>query len=243
MDNQEEVALPQVGEETIPEATAPVVEQKTAEETPVTTTEGAPEAEVPVVETETKVPKKGANARIGELVGENKSLKQRLAELTAHNGEIPVAQQNPAINLDSEVTPEQYRQHVLQTASNMVDLKMKQSEAIGRIDKESSEVMRSYPQLDPDSEQFDKELSETISEAIEAQVRLNPYSASVKTFADRLMKPFIKAVSNGVAQEKETITRQVSESALRPTAIRNPEKTVNEMSISELESKLGIVNT
>jgi hypothetical protein len=123
----------------------------------------------------------------------------------------------------------------------MVDLKMKQSEAISRIDKESSEVMRAYPQLDPDSDSFDKELSETVSEAIEAQVRLNPYSASVKKFADKLMKPFNKAVSNGVAQEKETITKQVSQSALRPTAIRTPEKKTEEMSIAELEAKLGIV--
>jgi hypothetical protein len=240
MDNQEEVALPQVEGEETPETTTPVVEEKTAEETPETTTEGAPEEEVAEVETEPKAPKKGANARIGELVGEVKSLKQRLAEVTAPGVSTP-PMSNQAINLDAEVTPEQYRQHVLQTAGQMVDLKMKQSEAISRIDKESSEVMRAYPQLDPDSDSFDKELSETVSEAIEAQVRLNPYSASVKKFADKLMKPFNKAVSNGVAQEKETITKQVSQSALRPTAIRTPEKKTEEMSIAELEAKLGIV--
>lgn len=103
--------------------------------------------------------------------------------------------------------------------------------------------MRAYPQLDPESDQFDKELSETISEAIEAQVKLNPYSASVKKFADRLMKPFVKAVSNGVAKEKETITRQVSESALRPTSVRKPEKTAAEMSIAELEARLEKVQS
>lgn len=240
MDNQNELALNQIeGEQTL-ETTTPVVEEQTAEETLVTPVEGAPETEVPEVETELKAPKKGANARIGELVGEVKSLKQRLAEI-ATPGVPTTPMPNQAIDLDSEVTPEQYRQHVLQTASNMVDLKMKQSEAISRIDKESSEVMRAYPQLDPDSDSFDKELSETISEAIEAQVRLSPYSASVKKFADRLMKPFIKAVSNGVAQEKETITKQVSQSALRPTAIRSPEKSAENMSIAELEAKLGIV--
>lgn len=240
MENQEEVALPQIGEETIPETITPVVEEKTAEETPIDSTPEASEAEETVVETEPKVPKKGANARIGELVGEVKSLKQRLAEVTAPS-ETP-SYNNQAINLDAEVTPEQYRQHVLQTASNMVDLKMKQSEAISRIATESQEVMRAYPQLDPDNKElFDRELSETISEAIEAQVKLNPYSASVKKFADRLMKPFNKAVSNGVAQEKETITKQVSESALRPTSIRTPEKTAADLSIAELEAKLGIV--
>ena len=242
MDNQDELALkPTEGEETLIEAT-PAIEKETAEETPIDSVPGAPETEETEVETEPKVPKKGANARIGELVGEVKSLKQRLAEVTTQGNASP-PMPNQAINLDAEVTPEQYRQHVLQTASNMVDLKMKQSEAISRIDRESSEVMRSYPQLDPDSDSFDKELSETVSEAIEAQVRLNPYSASVKSFADKLMKPFIKAVSNGVAQEKETITKQVSQSALRPTAIRTPEKTAADLSIAELEAKLGIVAT
>lgn len=240
MDNQDNPALnPIEGEET-PVNTTPVVEEQTAEETPIDPVTEASETGETEVETEPKVPKKGANARIGELVGEVKSLKQRLAEITAPEVQTP-QMPNPAINLDSEVTPEQYRQHVLQTASTMVDLKLKQSEAINRIDKESVDVMRAYPQLDPDSDLFDKELSETVSEAIEAQVRLNPYSASVKKFADKLMKPFVKAVSNGVAQEKETITRQVSESALRPTAVRKPEKTTEEMSIAELEAKLGIV--
>jgi hypothetical protein len=240
MENQDELTLNETEGTETPVTTPSVSEEQTLEETPIESTSEASEEETVVVETEPKVPKKGANARIGELVGEVKSLKQRLAEITTPRSETP-SMSSEAINLDDEVTPEQYRQHVLQTASNMVDLKMKQSEAIGRIDKESQEVMRTYPQLDPDSESFDRELSETISEAIEAQVRLNPYSASVKKFADRLMKPFNKAVSNGVAQEKETITKQVSESALRPTAIRKPEKTSAEMSIAELEAKLGIV--
>jgi hypothetical protein len=243
MENQDEQALnPQVGEETTLDAT-PAIENETTEETPIESSETAIPQEETVVETEQK-PKKGANARIGELTGEIKSLKQRLQEVTSGNGAIPTPQPNSAIDLDSgEVTPEQYRLHVMQQASNLVDLKMKQSEAINRISNESAEVMRAYPQLDPESDQFDKELSETVSEAIEAQVKLNPYSASVKQFADRLMKPLMKAVQNGVAQEKETITRQVSESALRPTSIRKPEKTVGEMSIAELEAKLGIYQT
>ena len=243
MENQDEQALkPTEGEETLIEAT-PAIEEQTAEEAPAESSEVAPQSEEVVEETEQK-PKKGANARIGELVGEVKSLKQRLAEVTAPSGAIPQKQPNTAIDLDSdEVTPDQYRQHVLETASNMVDLKLKQSEAISRIDKESQEVMRAYPQLDPDNELFDKELSETVSEAIEAQVRLNPYSAPVKAFADRLMKPFSKAVSNGIAQEKEAITRQVSQSALRPNSIRKPEKSLNEKTLAELEAELGIVQT
>ena len=38
MDNQEEVALPQIGGEETPETTTPVVEEKTAEETLIDST-------------------------------------------------------------------------------------------------------------------------------------------------------------------------------------------------------------
>lgn len=234
---EEQKALNQTSGEEPALETTPVVEEQTAEETPVESTEPASPEETPVEETDQNS-KKGANSRIRELVGEVKSLKQRLEEST--RVDIPTPEYQP-INLDSEVTPEQYRQHVLQTADALVDLKLKKSEALNRISLESSEVMNTYPQLNPDSESFDKELSETITEAIEAQVKLNPYSASVKKIAERLMKPYQKAVSNGVAQERETLARQVSESALKPTAIRKPEKTAAEKSIAELEAELGIL--
>ena len=242
MENQDEnKALNlEVGEETNLAAT-PAVEEQTAEETPVESTEPASTEETPVEETDQKEePKKGASTRIRELAGEVKSLKQRLSEVTG-NGEIPTQLPQPQIDLDSEVTQDQYRQHILQQADSIVQLRMKQSEAISRIDKESSDVMREYPQLDPENDQFDKELSETISDAIEAQVKLNPYSTSVKKIADKLMKPLIKAISNGVSQEKEIITRQVSESALRPTAIKQQDKTAQDMTKEELEAKLGII--
>lgn len=241
MENQDEMALNQTnGEETVVDTT-PVVEEQTAEETPVESTEPASTEETPVEETDQEEPKKGAEKRIRELNGQVKSLKQRLSEISNGNGEIPTQEFAPQVDLGSEVTPEQYRQHVLQEADAVVQLRMKQSESLSRIQSESSSVMRKYPQLDPESDSFDKELSETVTDAIEAQVKLNPYSTSVSSIADKLMKPFIKAVNNGVAQEKETIARQVSETALRPTNVRKQEKSASEKSIAELEAELGVI--
>lgn len=239
MENNEEMAVNQTSAEESAVDTTPVVEKQTTEEVAKETTELAGEGESEAKETGQS--KKGANARIHELNSKVKSLTQRLQEITGGNGEIPAQQLPPQIDIDSEISPEQYRQHVLQQADSIVQIRLKQSEALGRIEKESLEVIKAYPQLDPDSDQFDKDLSETISEAIEAQVKLNPYSASVKKFADRLMKPFTKAVSNQVAQEREVITRQASESALRPTNVRKQEKSAGEKSIKELEAELGIV--
>jgi hypothetical protein len=101
--------------------------------------------------------------------------------------------------------------------------------------------LRKYPQLDPDSDQFDPELSETVTEAVEAKVKSDPYNASVKGFVDKLMKPFQKAVTKEVGKMGETIAKQVSQSALRPTAVKSTEKQSKDMSLEELEAKLGVV--
>jgi hypothetical protein len=239
----DEMALNQTNTEESVVDTTPVVEEQTAEETPIESTEPASEEEAVVEETDQQV-KKGAQKRIRELSGEVKTLRQRLNEVTGQDGNDQPhyqPQQPQTLDLDGEVTPEQYRQHVLQQADNIVQLRLKQSEALSRIDKESQEVIQKYPQLDPESDDFDQDLNVSILEAIEAQVKLNPYSTSVKSIADKLMKPYLKAVSTGVEQEKATITKQVAETALRPTQVRKVEKSLNEMSIDELEAKLGIV--
>jgi hypothetical protein len=242
MDEQNQ-ALNETGEQNI-ETTTPV-EEKIPEEVTEIPAESADPVEAEATETEKVEPKKGASTRIRELNSQVKSLKQRLSEINGGNEAVmpsyPTNNQ-PPIDLESgEVTPEQYRQHVLQQADTLVNLRLKQSEALTKIEQESSAVMTEYPQLNPDSDQFDKELSETISDSIEAQVRLKPYSTSVKSIADKLMKPYIKAVSNGVAQERETITKQISQTALRPTSVKQPEKAFGQKSISEMEAELGIV--
>jgi hypothetical protein len=237
----DEMALNQTNTEESVVDTTPVVEEQTAEETPTEAQEA--EATVEQVEEETdQQVKKGAQKRIRELSGEVKSLRQRLGEITGQDDNNPPAfQPQTSVDLDGEVTPEQYRQHILQQADTVVQLRIKQSEALSRIDKESQEVMSKYPQLDPDSDGFDPDLNVSIMEAIESSVKLNPYSTSVKSIADKMMKPYLKAVSNGVEQEKATITKQVAETALRPTSVRKAEKSMDEMSIAEMEAKLGIV--
>src|SRR3990167_234114 len=158
------------------------------------------EMETPSVESEIKTeeseetqsetveaPKKGAQSRIRELNAKAKSPEQKLAELTGSGKSIaPQAPYTPQVDANGEVSPEQYRNHVLGTAQAMVDLKIKQSEAVNRINNEARDIVQKYPQLDPDSDQFDKELSDSVTEATESYVRMNPYSASPKNFVERM---------------------------------------------------------
>jgi translation initiation factor 2B subunit (eIF-2B alpha/beta/delta family) len=132
-------------------------------------------------------------------------------------------------------------QKILEQADARGELRNRQSEAVSRINSEANEIVREYPELDPESDSFNRELSETITEATEAYVKTQPYTASVKQFVAKLMKPYKGAVSAEVGKAQENIAKQVSQAALRPTNVRKQEKTAGEKSIAELEQELGVV--
>ncbi|MBU2346622.1 MAG: hypothetical protein KJ888_20725 [Gammaproteobacteria bacterium] len=252
---EEEVKLPEeppTSEETTEEV--PEVAEETEVETKVET-----EEETEPVETEPAESGKSANQRIRELNQQKKdaedkalqaeekvkSLSERLAEITEPIGlqeqEAPI--QHPQYQPGQEISPEQLQKDVTATANAIVELRLKQNNAINRIGNESKDTVRKYSQLDPENENFDKELSETVTEATEAYVRSQPYTASVSKFVDRLMKPYLGSVTKEVGKATENIAKQVSETALRPTSVRKPEKEAMDKTIAELEQELGIVIT
>jgi hypothetical protein len=245
---EEEVQLPE----------EPPTSEQTTEEVPPVQEQEASETEQ--VETETEESKKGANQRIRELNAKAKaaeekatlaeerakSLSERLAEITEPIGftEQPgVTPQYPQYKEGQEVPFEQLQQDVTSTANAIVDLKIKQNNAVNRINNEARDSIRKYVQLDPDSSDFNKELSDTVTEATEHYIRSNPYTASVTKFVDKLMKPYLGAVTKEVGQVTENIAKQVSETALRPTSVRKQEKPAADLSVEELEQKLGIVHS
>lgn len=262
MSDEDNMALNE-GEEQITPDTTPVSEEveepaqaeeptETTEEveTPEEEAESTEEAEFEEESTETggQINKKGYSNRVRELNNRAKeaeaqveTLTKRLKEITGNSPEAPAY--IPQVNPGEELTQEQYQQHVASTAASIVDLKLKQQDAINRINSEANEALRSYPELDPDSDSFDPDLSESITAAVEANVRANPYSAQVKGFVDKLMKPYKRSVSRQVGQAGETLAKQVSQAAVKPTAVRKPDKNLEEKSVEELEQELGIVQS
>lgn len=239
-----------VGEEANIEASSAEEPKATEEvETPTGEVEATVETEPEETKPETvETPKKGAQARIRELNSEKnkavekaKSLEQKLAELTGQVDQVPQTPYIPQIDAGGEVSPEQYRADVQKSAMSAAQLLIAQNNSINRINSEARDVLQKYPQLDPDSEHFDVELSESITEATEAYVKSNPYGASPKKFVDKLMKPYQRAVMKEVGQEKENLAKQVSQSATRPTSVTTKGgKSDTEKSIAELEAELGI---
>ena len=250
-------ALNESGDETATDTT-PVAEEQATEEVAEPEVEVTAETEGESTET-VESPKKGYSARVRELNAKAKaaeekakSLEERIAELTGSvepQREIPAYNpQEPLIAPGEEIDATELNKRqseretkILQQADSMAQLRARQSEAIVRIHNETSEVMRAYPELDPESDTFDRDLSDAVTEAVENGVKANPYTVSVKGVVAKLMKPYKGAVTKEVGKATENIARQVSESALKPTSIRKDEKALEEKSIEELEAELGTV--
>ena len=184
---------------------------------------------------------KEAEARAQEAETQAQSMAERLAELTGSVEPSAYGPTQPQVEPGSEVTQEQYGQDVLRVADSLVTLRMKQRDALDNINNEANDAIRAHPQLDPESDTFDRELSDTVTEAVEAYVKADPYNASVKNFVEKLMKPYNRAVAKEVGKVTENIAKQVSETALRPTQVATSEKEFGELSIKQMEEKLGVV--
>jgi len=170
-----------------------------------------------------------------------KSLSERVEELTGGSPDVP--QYTPPIQPGAEITPEQYGNDVARRADAIVNLRLKQQSASLKIQSDTQAVVQKYPELDPDNDLFDKDLSQSVTEAVEAKVRANPYSADVKGFVDKLMKPYKRSVAKEVGKVGEELAKQASQTAVKPTSVRKPTKSAEEKSIQELERELGIVQT
>ena len=254
-DDQLDVKVPAGEEASISEPSTE--EPKASGEIPTTETEPTGEVEVEGIETEDK-PQKGAESRIRELNSKKKaaekraatleekaqSLEAKLAELTGQvDHSEPQAQYTPQIEPGTELSPDQYKDDVVKTAQSLVELRLKQYEAITRINSEATQVLGKYPELDPESDSFDKELSDSITEATLAHCKANPYSASPKKFVEQLMKPYRRSVTKEVGKVTENLAKQVSETATRPTSVSTKGgKSHGEKSIAELEAELGFFN-
>lgn len=236
--------------------TTPVENQEATEEVVAQDTASADAGEEQL--TETGESKKGFTSRVRELVKERNdaraqiaSLQQKMAELTATPEPEPIdfskLEVEPIVKPGEELTAEELNrriadrdQQLLRKADALSQLRTKQSEAISRIDREAAEVQKLFPQLDPDSDEFNPVLSEAITESTEAYVKANPYKASVKSHVAKLMSSLTGSVTKEVGKATEKIAKQASETALRPTSVRKEEKPVSEMSIEELEVQLGV---
>lgn len=185
--------------------------------------------------------RKTADSRIRELVAEKKnaeskaeSLAEQVKRLTSFRPQTDYIPEANTSN-ESEITVEE----VLRKADALTQLRLAQQDNIHRVQQEASEAMKAYPELDPDSDNYDAELSDSITQATLAKIQADP-TYSVKKFVDAMIKPYKTAVERQATGQRETITKQVSEQAMRPTQVQGQEKPFSELSIEEMEKRLGV---
>lgn len=227
---------------------SPSTEEKTVQPTEV---EEAPIASKTEVKEEGQkvTESKPVEKRIHKLVDERnrereekESLARQVEELTAQlsGSQGNTTQYIPQVEPGAEVTQDQYKADVVRTAQSIAQLEVAKERLIDKINKEAQESISTHPELDPKSEVFDKELSDTITESVRAQIQINP-SASVKKLVNNLMKPYRRSVEKKVAETTEQVAKQVSESALRPSSVKPTEKPFESLSLKEMEAKIGVV--
>ena len=229
---------------TVEPKVVPEVEEPKSEESDVETKD---EEQQPKVEESPKL--KPVEKRIHKLVGErdkqkaeNESLVKQVEDLTDELSQGQSPQENgPTIEPGAEVSQEQYKADVVKTAQSIAQLEVQKANVINKINREANESMQEFPELNPKSKVFDAELSESITESVKAQIQVNP-SGSVKKLVTRLMKPYKRSVERQVAESTEDIAKQVSEGAQRPSNVKVKDKAFDELSIQEMEDKLGVMN-
>lgn len=202
-------------------------------------------------------PKKGYTARVSEAVNRAKnaeaeaaSLRARLAELTQRGSgggynTPPYKPLEPLVNPGEEVTLEELNrrqaereQKLLSQAAQIGNLQAQQALTLERINREAKELTRKYDVLDPNSDHFDRDLSDSVTEAAEAYVRANP-TKSLEEFVDKQMRLFKRAERKQAKAEKAEVSKQQSQTAVRPTTTKPEDKKFEDLSIAEMEAKLG----
>jgi hypothetical protein len=241
MDEEQKTITPEeTTPPTEPSSANPEVEQAPSQEEPESQVESSQPEGAPV---------KPVEKRIHKLVDERdrereraESLARQVEALTDQlSGQPQASMPQSTLEPGAEITPEQYRADVARQAQAITQMELQKERIINRVNKEAMESMKAHPELDPSSDSFDKELSDTVSETVKAQFLANP-NASVTRLVNQMMKPYRKAVDKKVAQQTEVITKQASESAIRPSQVKVGETPFEKLSQKEMEEKLGIVS-
>ena len=210
--------------------------------------EEQPEAQQaePVVEEPTEEPKarNGAQSRIKELVSKTKQLeaeRNQYADLLqqANNSQVP-----------ENLSEDEYR--ALQASATYAATEVQQLKRQMAQDKFSNEVdlvEQTFPELNPNSEQYNEKLADTLAKAYEEAYLLTDQSGqfvgtkkSLKDFTEAMITPYRDAMTRGAVQTGEALDRQAAEAVVTPqTSTSSEPKPFADLSIKEMEARLGTV--
>ena len=115
-----------------------------------------------------------------------------------------------------EVTEEEYQKEVAQTAQKIVQAELARQRRLDRLEQDIKAVEEKYPELNPDSEEFDKELCDSIANWFKGLARSNP-DLRLASFVDELMSLRAKGAEREKSKISAKIAKQAAEQAVSPT--------------------------
>lgn len=163
-----------------------------------------------------------ANER-NELAQENKKLRdfvpQQEQQPEAEQQVPPWMQRDPLQDLGSEVTPDQYRQHVVSQADRIAQLRIAQyqkaQERRKKLDNDLSYLEKTYPELSKEID--DPKLSNSLEKAkrnYQIALQANP-DASLRDFIEPIMEARVGGMDRGRETASQNLAKQSQESAVK----------------------------
>ncbi len=228
-----------VDEPTTEEA-SPAPEQTTQDNAP---TEAEEQVDAPAeAEAPESKPKHNAESRIKALVKENKALKQPRSQ-----GEQPSrgnSKFSDQFQGKDNVSPDDLdaavEQYVGQAANAILDAKMKPLVSVvqqDRLEQDVLNVQRNHPELDPASDQYDSKLDQAIADSYKEFGQ----SVRLSAFVDKQMSLATANSKRANQQADATVSKQAEETAVRPGVKSKAETKFEDLSVEDMEAKLGMV--
>lgn len=250
MENEDQAENLAVAEESnVPVSPA---EETTTSESQETDSQ-APEA--PAEETQDSERKpKPAERRIRELNDRAKRVEEE-NQLLRSQMQSP---QFPQYQEGETVAPERLQQDVVQTAQAIADItvtqRLAQQSAVNNLTTDTKVLPAENPELNPESSDYIPEMEKAIAEEYQSKAfrvvgytptgepitQIDP-SVRLTDIANRHLEVARAAVKKSSANMRNAVAQTADTGGIKPQGESKGEKSVQDMSIAEIEAKYGIV--
>lgn len=191
-----------------------------------------------------------AQRRIHELSSQLREAREQAKPTQGEgNGDALDGIKLPDFTGRESVTPEEINKSILDVARQIVDKRFEQHDAaqavdqkvestLAQMDSDAEQAIKDYAVLDPNSEEFNQDLSDDIFEDFYDKVRLNP-ELRLNQFVEKKMQLYGHAKKEGAVEAAKNLSTRQSSGALRPGASRK-DKAPEDMTIAELEQNFSV---
>lgn len=189
-------------------------------------------------------PRNNAPSRIKQLLGEKKQLEAERDQFAE------MLQQQAQVQVPDNLTEDQYRALTADASYAALEVQnLKRQLAYKDFANEVDIVEKEYPELNPESDNYNEDLAKALSTAYEEGYMVKDNNGrfvstkkSLKDFTSQMIKAYRTAEVKGATKTQEALAKQASEAVVTSQNNSSSETTdFKDLSIEEMEKKLGVV--